>query len=151
MSQDTPGGAAILGPQEQQQLLQALQSLQPHDGALTSMPCHHGAPFQEILAKSNLAINRGQAPLLRLYQAQTLQVIMMGHSKARVKRQVLQKVALLQVASVQPAVKYQMAKSIWPAPANSAGRKRSKQERGNCRLKTLARKKHFPSRKAWNR
>ena len=41
-----------------------------------------------------------------------------------------------------------MAKSIWPAPANSAGRKGSEQQRGNCRPKTPARKRHFPSRKA---
>ena len=38
VSQDTPRGAAILGP----------QSLQPNDGSLTSTPCRHGAPFQEI-------------------------------------------------------------------------------------------------------
>ena len=58
VSQDTPGGAAILGPQEQQQPLQTLQSVQPNDGSLTSTPCRHGAPFQEIpvtiLKKSNL-------------------------------------------------------------------------------------------------
>ena len=58
VSQDTPGGAAILGPQEQQQPLQTLQSLQPNDGSFTSTPCRHGALFQEIpatmLKKSNL-------------------------------------------------------------------------------------------------
>ena len=48
VSQDTPGDAAILGPQEQKQPLQTLQSLQPNDGSLTSTPCRHGAPFQEI-------------------------------------------------------------------------------------------------------
>ena len=48
MSQDTPGSAAILGPQEQQQPLQALQILQPNDGSLTSTPCRHGATFLEI-------------------------------------------------------------------------------------------------------
>ena len=83
-------------------------------------------------------------------RANRLQVIMMGHSQARVERQVLQKVALLLVASVGPAVKYRMAKSIWPAPANSAGRKGSEQQRGNCQPKTPERKRHFPSRKAWN-
>ena len=50
VSQNTPGGAAILGPQEQQQLLQALQSLQPKDGSLASTPCRHGALFLEIRA-----------------------------------------------------------------------------------------------------
>ena len=45
VSQDTPEGDAILGPQEQQQPLQTLQSLQPNDGSLTSTPCRHGAPF----------------------------------------------------------------------------------------------------------
>jgi len=48
VSQDASGGAAILGPQEQQQPLQALQSQQPNDGSLKSTPCRHGAPFQEI-------------------------------------------------------------------------------------------------------
>ena len=48
VSQDTAGVAAILGPQEHQHPLQALQSLQPNDGSLTSTPCRHGAPFQEI-------------------------------------------------------------------------------------------------------
>ena len=48
VSQDTAGVAAILGPQEQQHPLQALQSLEPNDGSLTSTPCRHGAPFQEI-------------------------------------------------------------------------------------------------------
>ena len=93
-------------------------------------------------------VEAGQAPHLRLFRAQTLQVIMMGHSQARVERQVLQKVALLLVASVGPAVKYRMAKSIWPAPANSTGRKGSEQQRGNCQPKTPERKRHFPSRKA---
>ena len=48
VSQDAPGGAAMLGPQEQQHPLHALQSLQPNDGSLPSTPCSHGAPFQEI-------------------------------------------------------------------------------------------------------
>jgi len=48
VSQDASGGAAILGPQEQQPPLQALRNLQPNDGSLTSTPCRHGAPFQDI-------------------------------------------------------------------------------------------------------
>ena len=60
VSQDTSGGAAILGPQEQQQPLQTLQSLQPNDGSLTSTPCRHGAPFQEIPANYVKEIQSGE-------------------------------------------------------------------------------------------
>ena len=60
VSQDTPGDAAILGPQEQQQPLQALQSLQPNDGSLTSTPCRHGAPFLEIPANYVKEIQSGE-------------------------------------------------------------------------------------------
>ena len=60
ISQDASGGAAILGPQEQQQPLQALQSLQPNDGSFTSTPCRHGAPFQEIPANYVKEIQSGE-------------------------------------------------------------------------------------------
>ena len=60
VSQDTPGDAAILGPQEQQQPLQALQSLQPNDGSLTSTPCRHGTPFLEIPANYVKEIQSGE-------------------------------------------------------------------------------------------
>ena len=60
VSQDTPGGAAILGPQEQQQPLQTLQSLQPNDGSLASTPCRHEAPFQEIPANYVKEIQSGE-------------------------------------------------------------------------------------------
>ena len=60
VSQDTSGGAAILGPQEQQQPLQTLQSLQPNDGSLTSTPCRQVAPFQEIPANYVKKIQSGE-------------------------------------------------------------------------------------------
>ena len=60
VSQDTPGSAAILGPQEQKQLLQTLQSLQPNDGSLTSTSCRHGVPFQEIPANYVKEIQSGE-------------------------------------------------------------------------------------------